>query len=177
MDSLRISYEDTLRAIGQGLENLGAIAFELDYSGGEFVVSGEAQRTATKAVTKRSFLNLIQSIGSKQPVPKRNSLTFHFSGVHFTANDISALNQKGRTVRASSGNRTPDQHSLSHVLRTTGAYLDYTESQLTNLTWRSPLLTLWLTDTRGGETKEILKLPEMYDFWFHQFKKRTPGAA
>jgi hypothetical protein len=170
-----INYEDALRAIGQGLENLRAIAFDLEYSDGEFVVSGEAKKTpTTKPVTKKSFLSLITSIASKQ-APKRSSLTFHFSGIHFTAKDIMALNQKGR-VRRVSGSGAPDPHSLSHVLRMAGAYLDYTESQLTTMTWCSPLLTLWLTDKRGRETKEILKLPEMYDFWVHQFKKREIPA-
>jgi hypothetical protein len=172
-----IGYEDTLRAVGQGLENLQTVAFELEYSEGEFVVSGECQRTAaTKPIRKKSFLSLIQNIGSKRPARKPGSATFHFSRLRFNHSDIELLNRKGRALRSALGERTLEPDSLSYMLRMTGTYVDCTASRLTKITWRSPLLTLWLTDKRGRESKEIFKLPEIYDFWFHQFKKRTPAA-
>src|SRR5262245_15663879 len=126
-----ISYEDTLRAIGQGLENLKAVAFELEYSEGEFVVSGECLRTATtKPIRKKSSLSLIQNIGAKRPAQKPRSGTFHFSRLRFNHSDIDLLNRKGRALRSALDNRTPDPYSLSDALRMTGAYLDSTESHL-----------------------------------------------
>ena len=175
MDSQKISYEDSLRAIGQGLEKLGAVAFELEHSEGAFIVSCEYRKTAaSKPIQRKSFLRLIQNIVAKPTTEP--TLLSNISGLRLAGSDIADLERKGRAFRASSGDRTPDPHSLSHMLRMTGAYLDSGKSGLSKCSWRSPTLTLW--EIRAGKTtRKEFTLLEMYDFWVHQFKKRMPGAA
>jgi len=172
------NYEDTLRAIGQGLENLEAVAFELEYSGGEFLVSGECSRafSGSNPIHRKSFRRLILKLGAK-PTPTPGRRTFHFSGVRFASSDIILLNQKGRALRSSSGSGAPDPHSLSHVLRMTGAYLDSTKRELAKLVWHSPTLAVWEINRTGNTIKKDFTLSEMYDLWVHQFKKRTASPA
>jgi hypothetical protein len=178
METHATSYEDTLRAIGQGLENLGAVAFELECSNGEFVVNGECRKTTAipNTVRKKSFFSLILKLGAKARAEPDTS-TFHFSEIRFTKSDIVLLNRKGRALRFSSGSGAPDPHSLAHVLRMTGAYLDSRKNGLSKLSWHAPTLTLWEVNSAGTKTRKDYKVSEMYDFWVHQFKKRTPGAA
>jgi hypothetical protein len=175
-DGMETSHEDTLRAIGQGLENLGAVAFDLAVSEGDFVVSGECRKISStpEPVQKKSFLSAI--LGPK-PTPKPDAQIFKFSGVRFTSTDIIVLNRKGIALRFSSGSGAPDPHSLSHMLRMTGAYLDSRKSGLSRLTWHPPTLSLWEISSAGTTMKKDFTSSEMYDFWVHQFKKRTPGAA
>jgi hypothetical protein len=171
------SYEDILRAIGQELENLSVTAFELECLDGEFVVSGEAQKTITpEPVQKKSVLSLILNLGKQDSTPKPHVLTVSLPNIRITGNDIILWNRKGRALRLSCSS-APDPHNLSHVLRMAGAYLDSRKSGLSKLSWRSPTLTLWELNRAGTKTKKEFTPSEMYDFWVHQFKKRTPGAA
>src|SRR5262245_48420057 len=172
----KLAYEDILRAIGQRLENFGAVVFELENSGGEFVVSGECQKmsAAPKAIRKKSFLSLLQNVGARKNTAKPHSPNFHFSGLRFNQNDIEQLSRKGRALRSGVENRMPNPYSLPQVLRLAGTYLDRTESQLSKLSWRYPVLSLWHINRLGHEMNKVFTLPEMYDFWVRQFKKRTP---
>ena len=178
MKSQAATYEDILRAIGQELENLCVTAFELEYLDGEFVVSGEAQKTVTpQPIHKKSIISMILKLGEKNSAPKRETLTVNLSDIRFTSNDIILFSRKGRALRFSSGSGAPDPHSLSHILRMVGAYLDSRTTGLSKLSWRSSTLTLWATNRAGTKTKKDFAPSEMYNFWVHQFKKRTPGAA
>jgi len=173
--TMQESYEDTLRAIGQGLQDLGAVAFELECSDGDFVVSGECRSTITpEPAQKKSLLSFI--LGQK-PTPKPSAQTANFSAIRFASSDIVELDRKGRALRFGFGSEAPDPHSPSHVLRMTGAYLDSRKSGFSKLSWRPPTLTLWEINSAGVTTRKEFTLSEMYDFWVHQFKKRTPGAA
>jgi len=175
---METSYEDTLRAIGQGLEDLGAVAFELECSRGEFVVSGECHKipAGSDTIRRLSLLKLILNLGPK-PTPQTTAQNFNFSDIRFTTSDVVLLNRKGKALRFSSGNGTPDPHSLSHMLRMTGAYLHSRKSGFSKLAWHAPTLTIWEIDIAGTKTRKEFTRSEMYDFWVHQFKKRMLGAA
>lgn len=172
------NYEVVLRVIGQALENLGAIAFELEISEGEFVAGGESQkpRPISNKTRKKLFLKLIQSVVAIKCNHSPASLTFHFSGLRFNQTDIDQLNRKAKFLRSTAENRTFNPYSMPHILRMTGAYLDHTGFGLKKLSWRYPTLTLWHTNRRGVNVIKEFTLADMYDIWVHQFKKREPTA-
>jgi hypothetical protein len=124
---------------------------------------------------KRQFfaIEILSYLLGPKPTPTPGTRTFHFSGLRFASSDIILLHEKGRARRFSSGSDAPDSHSLSHLLRMTGAYLDSTKRELAKLVWRSPNLTVWEINRTGDMIKKDFTLSEMYDLWVHQFKKRA----
>jgi hypothetical protein len=170
-----ICYENILRAIGQGLENLDANSFDLlEASDNEFVVGGECNKTKTlhapKPGHKKSFLSLFRS-EDKPKTTRTSVLGFNFVGLRFTSSDIELLDQKGKVLR-SSGYSSPNPQRLSHILRMTGTYLDYHGSRLLRLSWHQEILTLWHINRRSVEVKDLFTPLNLYDQWVHQFKKR-----
>ena len=174
----KVNYQNVLRAMGQGLETLEVIAFDLQVSDNQYVVRGEARKLKTAAASKpslkRSFLNLILRGAHKRTAKTAGLLPFHFAGLRFTAKDIDLLERKGQVLQTDFENSAPNPHSLSQILRTVGAYLDLHESRLEKISWRDGLLTLWYLNRRGVESKDILSRAALHDQWAQQYKQRKP---
>lgn len=174
-----VNYQNVLRAIGQGLETLEVLAFDLKVSDKQYVVRGEARKPKTAIRTepglKRSFFNLILRGAPGRTAKTAGQLTFHFSGLRFTAKDIDLLERKGQVLQTNFETSAPNPHSLSQILRTVGAYLDLHECQLEKISWRDGLLTLWYLNRRGVESKDILSRAALRDQWGQQYKKRKPS--
>lgn len=169
-----VRYQNILRAIGQALENLNVKSFRLEISDGHYVVSGKCRDVkpphAPKSIIKKTFLRLVQTVGQEKAAPE----PFEFTGLRFTRRDIELLDQTGKFLRLTLDRCTPYLVSISHVLRMAGAYLDHTNGLLLKLSWRHRILTLWFINELGAHSKEEFRLPELYDVWVHQFKKRSP---
>ncbi|MGH7887434.1 MAG: hypothetical protein ACREPG_06190 [Candidatus Binatia bacterium] len=174
----RVNNQNVLRAIGQGLETLEVIAFDLQVSDNQYEVRGEARKLKTAAASKpslkRSFLNLILHGAHKRTAKTTGLRHFHFAGLRFTAKDIDLLERKGQVLQSNFETSAPNPHSLSQILRTVGAYLDLHECQLEKISWRDGLLTLWYLNRRGVESKDILSRAALHDQWAHQYKQRKP---
>jgi hypothetical protein len=173
-----VNYQNVLRAIGQGLETLEVIAFDLQVSDNHYVVRGEARKLKTagpsKPSLKKSFLNIILK-GTKKRAAKTTALQpFHFTGLCFTPADIELLERKGQLLQTNFESSAPDPHSLSQILRTVGAYLDLHQCHLLKISWGGGLLTLWYLNSRGVESKDILSRLALRDEWVQQHKQRKP---
>jgi hypothetical protein len=172
-----VHYQNILRAIGQGLENLNVNSFDLlEASENEFVVGGDCNKTkalsARKPSPKKSFLGLFLNNDTRKTTKTSGSLSFHFSGLRFTPSDIELLDQKGKVLRSTEDSSPPNPQSLSHILRMTGTYLDHHGSRLLRLSWDRQIITLWHTNRMDIEAKDIFTPLNLYDQWVHQFKKR-----
>ena len=173
-----VNCQNVLRAIGQGLETLEVIAFDLQVSDNHYVVSGEARKLKTAHAStpslKKSFLNLILN-GTKKRTAKTAGLQpFHFTGLRFTPKDIELIERKGQLLQTNFESSAPNPHSVSQILRTVGAYLDLHECHLLKISWRDGLLTLWYLNSHGVESKDILSRLALRDEWVHQHKQRKP---
>jgi len=173
-----VNCHNVLRAIGQGLETLEVIAFDLQVSDNHYVVSGAARKLktahASKPSHKKSFLNLILN-GTKKRTAKTAGLQpFHFTGLRFTPKDIDLLERKGQLLQTNFESSASNPHSLSQILRTVGAYLDLHECHLLKISWRDGLLTLWYLNKHGVESKDILSRLALHDQWLRQHKQRKP---
>ena len=172
----KVHYESTLRAIGQGLENIETESFDVETSDDQYLVGGECKTKNVAPlpdpVSAKSFLAFIGTFGKKKTTQTARSQTYRFSGLRFTAADIDVLDQKGKMLRAQSTDAMPDPHSIAQVLRMAGAYLDHKASRLIKLSWRQQSLSLWHVNSLGDEAKEVFTPADLYNLWVHQFKKR-----
>jgi hypothetical protein len=168
-----VNYQSVLRAIGQGLETLEVKWVDLEVSDGKFLVSGQGERHTTvesKSNIRKAFLSLVFNRSDK----RGRSKPFRFSAITFGPTDIEFLEWKGHRLQTDHESCPPNPHKLSQILRTVGYYLDRDECSLRKVSWRNGVLTLWRTNTRGVESKEILSPEALYDHWVHQYKKRKP---
>jgi hypothetical protein len=171
-----VHYQNILRAIGQGLENLAVTSFDLEISDSDYAVSGKCKRTtpayAPDSSFKKSFLSLILNRDKKKTAQTSGSQSFHFFGLRFTLSDIELLDQKGKVLRSSENSCPPNPQSLSHILRMAGTYLDFQGSRLLRLSWDQQSLTLWHINRQDIEAKDVFTPQNLYDRWVHQFKQR-----
>jgi len=173
-----VSYQNVLRAIGQGLEALEVKTFVLEVSDNQYVVRGECIKPLTadtpRVNRKKSFLSLVINVAKKRTARTESSPPFHFTGLRFTRADIELLDRKGKVLQTNFGSGAPNPHRLSQILRTVGAYLDQDECRLLKISWRDGFLTLWHLNRHGVESKDILSPLALYDQWVHQYKHRRP---
>ena len=173
-----VNYQNVLRAIGQGLEDLEVKSFDLEVSDNHYVVRGEGKKTTTadawKASRKKSFLSLVLNVTKKRTARTAGAPPFHFTGLRFTRTDIELLERKGKVLQTNFESDAPDPHRLSQILRTVGAYLDQDGCRLLKISWRDGFLKLWHVNRRGVESKDILSPLALYDQWVHQYKQRRP---
>lgn len=171
------NYQDTLRAIGQGIEQLGIEVFQLEASGDhDFVVSGvyrQSKNTSARKL-KKSFLSLIMDAAQNLRRGRNASTLFQFSGIRFNRSDIDILDRAGKASRSSEEGRPRNPLGIAHVLRMAGVYLDSKGSQFARLSWNRNTLTLWHISSLGVEAKEIFTPHNLYDYWVHYIKTRKP---
>ena len=174
-----LSYQNILRTIGQGLENLNVNSFDLlAVSENEFVVGGNCKRAKTprarKPSLKKSFLSLFRN--NDKPKTARTSVLerFNFVGLRFTRQDIELLDRKGTVLRSRGNRHPPNPHSIAQMLRMTGGYLGSKGGCLLGLSWRHKILTLWHLNGLGVEVKEVYTPANLYDLWVHQLMQRKP---
>lgn len=168
-----VGYQNILRAIGQGLENLDVTSFELEVLGNHYVVSGKCKEAnmldAPKAPLTKSFLRFFRYVNKMKTADNSELEPFNFDGLRFTRSDIELLDRKGKVLRSSRVRLPPNPASIAQVLRMTGAYLDLNHSQLQRLSWHDRILTLWHANERGIEAKEEFTSLDLYDVWLHQW--------
>ena len=174
-------YQSVLRAIGQDIEKLGVDSVYLKNSGNrEFVASGIYKETAADSTleprVKTSFLRLILNAG-KNNAKRKTGPALHFTGIQFSQNNIDLLDQAGKASRSRTDGNPQNPLGIAHVLRMAGAYLDHKGSRFSRLLWQHGTLTLWHTNEKGGEAKEIFTPENLYDNWIHHFKTRKPYRA
>lgn len=176
------TYQRSLRAIGQGLEELCVEQFELEAGNYHYMVRGRCKSTTKVENPPKSnllkdafsFLRRHSKTHSATRTPVRKVLSsFEFTGLRLTGKDIIRFERQGR-AQITDATRTLDPQSVSQMLRLAGAYLDHKKSRLLRLAWQNQSLTLWRRDGFGVESKETFTPTNLYDLWVHQYKQRRP---
>jgi hypothetical protein len=183
MPKTLISYEKTLRAIGQGLETLRVEKIELEACDDHYLVQGYGSRPQPSDAPKPSFIK--QSLhfltrSSKNTAGNRTtakkSPSFEFAGLQISQKDIDDFDRRAKLALPTAQDNLNPQ-SVSQILRLVGAYLDYRKSSLLKLSWRNQTVTLWRRDGLGVESKEIFTPTNLYDLWVHRYKQRRSAHA
>jgi hypothetical protein len=163
-----LDYQNTLRAIGQGIEKLGVESFDLETADNQvFIVSGiyrEAKEAgAPNGGPKKSILTRIFNAAKDNYRQITGPRVFRFSGIRFTQSDIELLDRAGKASRSSWGGRPmKSPTSISYVLRAAGSFLDRRGSRFLRLSWRHDTLTVWHIEETGAEAQEIFSLQKLY---------------
>jgi hypothetical protein len=130
-----VQYEHILRAIGQGLEALSIVAFDLEVANVSFLIQAAAtQKEAERPnagnlnAFKKAFLDICHisktPVTSETPAGKAGAPS-HSLRLEFTQRDIEKLQRDGQALR-SDWNASPLAHSLPQLLRRSAGMLTIT---------------------------------------------------
>jgi len=159
--TVRKSYDQLLRTIGQCLEAQRIGIFELRRQGENFVVHGEPEKET--------------SLLAKLVIWQKRNRSQGLSGsLTFTSQDIDELDRQGRNRRAKP-NRLPDFHSLPNTLRTVGSYLEAKGAELIELRKKELSVTILANNKAGHPELEERDIGSFYDLFIrlHGKRKRT----
>jgi hypothetical protein len=159
-----VSYEITLRAIGQALEALLVESFELVVDGDNFVVYGGPEASFSKkrpAAANRRF-QLFGRSQKKIASPRQ----FYISGMQLWQSDVKQFDDQGKELRISV-ERCPDTGRLSHALRMLGAHIDKSKMTLLRIERDKGVFAV-----AGDRLKEVFTQANLYDLWVHLYKQR-----
>jgi len=155
------SISQTLRAVGQALEEQHLEDFELENHDGDFLVRGRPGQP-------QKGEKLIQEIFRRLQRPQGGvSLE-----LHYTPQDIDCIERKGRERRRN-GSKMPDFYTLSQLLRTVGAYIDEKGGRLFGISRQESRLTLRYQKSEGEITIEAQDIPSFYDFFLQMSLHRS----
>lgn len=125
-----MTYSLSLRAIGQSLEILKLVAFDLDKDGDDYVLNSDSL-TKTGEWILRNTLSVAEIIGGDGD-PPASSRTLRFSPP-----DILRLNTVGQKRRRDTASlEMPKPTKLSQLLRTLGDHLDRTRTNEFHISWK-----------------------------------------
>jgi hypothetical protein len=174
LDLTSIRYAEELRAVGQALEAQSRfVSVEIEAQGSGYWVRAavEESKNADKsfgAVLKRIFRSLVQS--DKQTTSPTIEL-------RYSAEETKKLVQNGQ-VRRHDTNAAPDPFSLSHTLRTAGAYIDgLGQATLIGLAVKDCWITIRYKNA-SGQIKELKQdIQFFYDYWVKMYLRRKNRSA
>jgi hypothetical protein len=156
--TVRNSYDQQLRTIGQSLEAQRISMFELRRQGERFVVTGEPEREPSLLATLRNWQKQRRSEGLN-------------ASLNFSSSDIDELDRQGRAQR-SQPNRLPDFHRLPNTLRTIGSYFDLKGAKLLELHKRQLTITILFESQAGHPEFEERSIASFYDLFVRLHGRR-----
>ena len=146
-----ITYDQSLRAIGQALEEYRLVGFSLKSEGDKFVVQGEVEKTnGLKALLRR-----------QKPFAQRT----------FSKREIDQLEYQGRQKRKAP-DRLPDFRSMPNVLRAIGAFLEMNEGRLLEVCGHGQNVVILFQNKQGHPQIEERTLSFLSDLSVRLYQKR-----
>lgn len=141
-----IDYALPLRAIGQALELMKMENFELEPDGDDFIVRGKV------AARLHFSRGRERDLEASQIEPVTTPPIVNPIDLCYTLKDVERLDQKGRARRGETPT-SADSPSLSHLLRTIGAYLEGKPARLVKIVRHEGSVTI-VYETLSGVTFE-----------------------
>jgi hypothetical protein len=176
---ITIDYAQPLRVIGQALEILKMESFELEPDGDDFVVRGKVTaRGGGAGFESAESRNLRfngegeQNLEAPDAEPEATSAIVNQLDLCYTLKDVDRLEQKGQARRGEAPvvTQTP---SLSHLLRTIGAYLEEKPARLVKIAKDGGSVTVVYETLSGIKFEEKLDGATLRDWEAQMFNKRT----
>ena len=177
--AITIDYAQPLRAIGQAREILKMESFELEPDGDDFVVRGKVTARGGDAdVQSAESQNLRfngegeRNVEAPDAEPVATSAIVNQLDLCYTLKDVDRLEQKGRARRgeAPAVAQTP---SLSHLLRTIGAYLEEKPARLVKIAKHAESVTVAYETLSAIRFEEKLDRATLRDWETQMFIKRA----
>jgi len=177
--AITIDYAQPLRAVGQALEILKMESFELEPDGDDFVVRGEVTVRGASPDPQNSesrSLRFSRETEGTFPVSDVEVVATPAIGnqldLCYTLKDVGRLEQTGRARRGEPPGIT-DAPSLSHDLRTIGAYLEEKPALLVKILKHEESVTVVYETLSGIRFEEKLDRATLREWETQTFIKRA----
>jgi hypothetical protein len=173
-------YAQLLRAIGQALEVLKFGTFDMEFSGGDFLVHGSAETSTEQEQARKIREGLLKVVWEALPGETASEAEIDLAmstwpaKVHlrYTPKDMDRLEEAGKAKRKRVAG-VPDVASLSQLLRTIGAYVQKKRARLVRISRYGESLAIEY-DSFGGERKtETVSAGSLYEFWVELYLQRS----
>ena len=135
-------HSKALRVIGQALDEIRAVTFELEKHGQYYELWSEALITADEWILRKTFGSNF-SMQSTQRYETKYSAQLNSTDISW----LEANGQKKRRNYTSSNSRTTK--SLSQFLRTLGNHLDNNQVTAFHVSWTPPYISVIMFPTNG----------------------------
>jgi hypothetical protein len=161
-----LSYTQSLRVIGQDLDDVDIHSFELEKRDNAYIVRLNRRQTAKALPWEKGILRRITEkiLGPGEPASEISN-TLYFTSSQILGSDTE------RRMRRSTPGAMPDINKLSLALRVLGDYLDRKAANDFVISWTTVSITV-----RYGRAEEIFTLPNLYDLSVHMYLKRSKWA-
>jgi len=171
-----------LRAVGQGLESLDVVDFDLQAEGDGYFALGMPRTPvkaadATSASTQNNLRNTLQNawyslISRESADSKTENATSHVLRILFTPEGIFKLEREGIAKRSENSAGVPNLNKLAQVLRMVGEYLETKSGRLLKASKRQDRVSFEYATASSNVVKEDWKLSALYEFWLEMSTQR-----
>ena len=165
------SYAQTLRLIGQDLQDLHLEKFEINVDESVFIVRGEIIVTESepKSSTPQPKTGFFPGLWKPKTISPEPRVQIQAIERHYTAADLERLAKEERTHVKDD---KPDFYKPGEFLRVIGSYLDKKRGKLLKLGKGNQEVTLHYQTIHGEEKTEIQRVSSFYDLYIHMCKQR-----
>jgi hypothetical protein len=176
-------YSRQLRAIGQDLENLRLVKFNLECTGSLYLVWTRGDAQETKGGGSKSFLSNPRFRGLWRHAPRSQGQEEYVDlaplrrvkRYRYTQRHIDNI-EKAARVRRRVHNGSADGHSLSQLLRSVGALIERRSQKLLGIAWQETAVSIVFEDENGKRGIDIFRPDQLYDLWVKMYLQRNGGA-
>ena len=175
-------YARDLRAIGQDLEQLRLTRFNLECTGGMYLVwprSGSADAQPRSSILASQRLRTLWQNRNEPRTQGQEEYTSlnplcRVRRYRYTSADIQKIDRAGRARRRSTA--TIDGHSLSQLLRTIGALVGQRNQKLLGIAWQELSVSVVFESDRGRREIDVFRFDHLYDLWVRMYLRRNHRA-
>jgi hypothetical protein len=173
-------YAQLLRAIGQALEVLKFGSFEMEFAGGDFLVSGSAETSTEQEEARRIRERLRKFVWEALPGETASEAEIESAmstwpaklHLRYTPKDMDRLEKAGKAKRRTDAG-VPDVANLSQLLRTIGAYVEKKRVRLVRISRHGESLAIEYDSVGGERRTETVSPGSLYEFWVELYLQRS----
>jgi hypothetical protein len=159
-----LSYAQSLRVIGQALEELRIGSFKLEKTGERYIIRNWEpsflQSVAEKVWRRGDSKQMLLIPGGRAASP-----------LAYTSSDTSRLEAQGRSRRGS--NDSPDAHDVSLALRVVGDYLDRHGAIAFDISWTMQSVTVKYETVTHHHKEANCTVQNLHDLGVGMYLRRS----
>jgi hypothetical protein len=178
-------YARHLRAIGQDLETLHLVQFNLEFTGDAYLVwvkSGDQAENGKPLL--RISKNRLQKLWRNRTPPRPIGHEEHYPistsemgrRLRYSVQDLDRIEREQRARRRQPSG-SPDGHSLSQLLRTIGDLVGQRSERLLGIAWQDLSIGVVVETPQGRKEIDVFRPDNLYDFWVRMYLKRNIRAS
>ena len=165
----RLSYAQSLRAIGESLERRGISTFDLEKWGENYRLQVLAGQPATGSSFLKKIAQLLGRTDNSAREPSDSTVPSRI--LSYTPSDIARLVTEQQS-RHGGLNVMPDAHKLAQVLRVLGDHLDRKEADAFTVSVSGDSLSV-AYETGRGIQQESFTIENLYDHAVKMYLRRS----